>query len=125
MKLSQNLRKISLLNDRELSHPQVMQLRKLFKMMANDTRLRILQALIQSSELCVNELANTIGMKPQAISNQLQRMADQGILGSRREGNSIYYSIIDPCVPEIMDRAYCLIEMSKKTVRVKRQSKSL
>ncbi len=37
-------------------------------------------------------------MRPQAVSNQLQRLLDRGILGSRREGNSIIYRIVDPCV---------------------------
>ena|SRR3990172_4782760 len=100
-----------------LSDARTTQLKRLFKMMANDTRLRILHALIRSGELCVNDLAKALGMKPQAISNQLQRMVDQGILGPRREGNNIYYTIIDPCVPDIMDRAFCLIEMSNKTPR--------
>ncbi|MCI0612109.1 metalloregulator ArsR/SmtB family transcription factor, partial [bacterium] len=71
-------------------------------------------ALIRSRELCVNEIAETVGMKPQAISNQLQKMVDCGIVQSRRNGNNIYYTIIDPCVPEILDRALCLMKSSQR-----------
>lgn len=49
-------------------------------------------------------------MKTQAVSNQLQRLAGRGILASRREGNSIHYRIIDPCVLDLLDRGLCLTE---------------
>lgn len=49
-------------------------------------------------------------MKPQAVSNQLQRLAGQGIVGSRREAQSIYYQIIDPCVEGLLDQGLCLAE---------------
>ena len=51
----------------------------LFKMLASDTRLRLLHALSRSNELCVTELADAVGMKPQAVSNQLQRLIDREI----------------------------------------------
>src|SRR5512134_2270745 len=70
----------------------------LFKVMANDTRLRLLHALAREGELGVTALARAVGMKPQAVSNQLRRLADCGILDSRRNGNGILYRIVDPCV---------------------------
>jgi DNA-binding transcriptional ArsR family regulator len=111
--------KLVLLDRIDLSALQVVKLKGLFKMIGNETRLLILHALIRSGELCVNDIARALSMKPQTISNQLQRMADKGILGSRREGNSIYYKITDPCVPEILDRALCLIEMTNKSMKSK------
>jgi DNA-binding transcriptional ArsR family regulator len=105
---------LSLANRLPTSRLDVVQLRQTFKILANETRLRLLHALIRSAELCVNDLADAIGMKPQAVSNQLQRMVDCGIVGSRRSGNNIYYKIVDPCVPELLDRALCLIATSKR-----------
>ena len=75
---------------------QAAALMRLFKVFANDTRLRLLHALVREEELCVSELAESVGMKPQAVSNQLQRLVDRGIVGSRRNGINIYYRIIDP-----------------------------
>ena len=89
-------------------------LKRIFKALGNETRLRMLHSLICGKELCVNEIAEGIGMKPQAISNQLQKMVDLGIVGSRRDGNNIYYRIVDPCVPEILDRTLCLIQTSSR-----------
>ena len=84
-------------------------LMKLFKVFANDTRLRLLHALVREGEVCVNDLAALVEMKPQAVSNQLQRLVDRGILGSRRDGINIYYRIVDPCVPILLERGLCLI----------------
>lgn len=66
--------------------------------------------LVREEELGVNELAAAVGMKPQAISNQLQRLAAQGIVESRRNGNQILYRILDPCVPALLDQGLCLAE---------------
>lgn len=97
--------------DRPLLSPeQAGSLEDLFKVLANDTRLRLLHALVRSDELCVGDLAEAVGMTPQAVSNQLQRLVDRSILGSRRVGNNIYYRMIDPCVPSLLDLGLCLLE---------------
>ena len=99
------------LRDRELlTAKQAASLMSIFKVLANDTRLRLLHALVRNDELCVTNLAEIMNMKPQAISNQLQRLVDRGILGYRRDGNQIYYHIIDPCVISLLDRGLCLTE---------------
>ena len=82
----------------------------LFKVLANDTRLRLLHALVRAGELCVTELAEAVGMTPQAVSNQLQRLVDRGILGARRNGNNVHYRIVDPCVTNLLDYGLCLTE---------------
>jgi DNA-binding transcriptional ArsR family regulator len=102
------------LDERPLISPeQATELMGLFKVFANDTRLRLLHALARSGELCVGELADAVAMKPQAVSNQLQRLVDRGILGSRRDGTSIHYRIVDPCVTSLLDLGLCLTEDSE------------
>jgi DNA-binding transcriptional ArsR family regulator len=89
---------------------QAADLMHVFKVLANDTRLRLLHALARAGELSVGDLAAAVAMKPQAVSNQLQRLADRGILGYRRHGNSIIYRIVDPCVISLLDQGLCLTE---------------
>jgi hypothetical protein len=48
----------------------------LFKVLANDTRIRILHHIVRSGEATVTDIAKTLGMKPQAVSNQLVRLSD-------------------------------------------------
>jgi DNA-binding transcriptional ArsR family regulator len=99
------------LQDRPLLTPeQASGLETLFSVLANDTRLRLLHALARSGELSVTELAEAIDMKPQAVSNQLQRLSDLGILASRRNGVIIRYRIADRCVASVLDYGLCLLE---------------
>lgn len=90
------------------------ELGRLFKMLASNTRLRVLHALERAGELCVTDLATEVGMAPQAISNQLQRLADRRIVTFRREGNRLFYRAADPCVSGLLDLGLCLLEESEK-----------
>lgn len=104
-----------------LSPVQAGGLSAVFKVLANDTRLRLLHALIRAEELCVTDLADTIGMRPQAVSNQLQRLSDLGILAARRDGNNVYYRVIDMCVRSLLDQALCLMEGVSRQQRGERR----
>jgi DNA-binding transcriptional ArsR family regulator len=93
-----------------LSYAQAGDLAVLFKILANDTRLRLLHALACGGELTPTALADAVGMKAQAVSNQLQRLLDRGILATRRQGNYIHYRIADRCVTGLLDLGLCLME---------------
>ncbi len=85
-----------------------------FQVLADATRLRLLHALVRAGEMCVSDLARAVEMKPQAVSNQLQRLLDRGILAARRNGNYIHYRIIDSCVVGLLDLGICLTEDARK-----------
>lgn len=104
------------LSDRPLiSGRQAADLVVLFKVLGNDTRVRLLHALHRDGRVSVGELAEQVGMRPQAVSNQLQRLADRGMVEARRDGNRIFYSIADPCIPAVLDLALCLTEETAVT----------
>ncbi|MGC4939228.1 ArsR/SmtB family transcription factor [Kribbella sp. DT2] len=86
------------------------ELEGVFKVLANDTRLRLLHALVRDEELSVSQLAEAVDLRAQAVSNQLQRLVDKGILATRRDGNRIFYRIEDRCVVGLLDLAWCLSE---------------
>ena len=105
------------LAERELMTPkQADALAKLFAILAGATRLRLLHALLRSGELCTTELADAIGMKAQAVSNQLRSLVHQGILVDRREGPHVYYRIIDPCISSLLNLGVCLLEDARTGV---------
>jgi ArsR family transcriptional regulator, lead/cadmium/zinc/bismuth-responsive transcriptional repressor len=81
----------------------------LFKVLANDNRLRILHAIHLGGEVSPSDIAEEIGASQQAVSNQLQRLADQRIVHARRDGKRVLYRIVDPCVPGLMDLGVCLL----------------
>jgi DNA-binding transcriptional ArsR family regulator len=92
-----------------LADPVAGDLAQLFKVLANDNRLRMLHAVHRAGELSVSDIAEEVGASQQAVSNQLQRLVDQRIVHARRDGQRVLYKIIDPCVPGLMDLGVCLI----------------
>jgi ArsR family transcriptional regulator, lead/cadmium/zinc/bismuth-responsive transcriptional repressor len=93
-----------------LTFVQAVKVMALFKVLANDTRVRLLHHLVRSGEATVTDMARTLGMKPQAVSNQLQRLSDTGMLTWRRDGNHIHYRVVNGCVAPLLDLALCLME---------------
>ena len=85
------------------------ELAQLFKVLANDTRLRILHAIHLADEVSPSDIALAVDASQQTVSNQLQRLADQRIVHARRDGQRVLYRIIDPCVPGLMDLGVCLL----------------
>lgn len=70
---------------------------RLFQVVGNGTRLRILLGLSQH-ELCVCDLSVLLGMTKSAVSHQLANLRDEGLVKSRREGRVVYYATADPHV---------------------------
>ncbi len=59
----------------------------------NEVRLKILYLLEEEKELCPCDLSDILGMSIPAISQHLRKMKDGGIIGARKEGQTIYYSL--------------------------------
>ena len=68
-----------------------------FRMLGEPQRLRILQVL-ESGEKAVSQIVETLQGNQPNISKHLQALNEAGLVGRRREGNSIFYSIADPVV---------------------------
>ncbi len=86
----------------------------LFRVLSNDTRIRILHHIIRNGEASVTDIARALEMKPQAISNQLIRLSDTRMLASRRDGNNVFYRVENCCVAPLLDLALCLMESGTK-----------
>ncbi|MCQ2518744.1 MAG: metalloregulator ArsR/SmtB family transcription factor [Lachnospiraceae bacterium] len=69
-------------------------LSKFFKVMGDPTRMRIMWVL-HREEMCVCDLACTLGMTKSAISHQLAVLRDSDLVKNRRDGKTIYYSLSD------------------------------
>lgn len=94
------------------------ELAQVFEVLASDTRLRLLHALVLLGDPCMSELAEAVGMKPQAVSNQLRRLVDLGILSTRRHVAHVHYRIVDPCVTKLMYHGLCVNEEAQHQARV-------
>ncbi len=67
---------------------------ELFKALGDSTRIRILHAL-SLDELCVCDLAATLGMTQSAISHQLRILRMARLVKYRKSGKMAYYSLDD------------------------------
>lgn len=92
-----------------LTSPEVDELAGVFRVLASDTRLKILHAIARAGETSVTDIAADVEASAQTVSNHLQRMADQRIVGTRRDGNRIYYRLTDPCVGGLIELGLCLL----------------
>lgn len=66
---------------------------EILAMLADPTRLKILLSLAKGGELCVCDLADVLDREVSAISHQLRRLKDRGLVKNRREGLTIYYRL--------------------------------
>ena len=77
----------------EVSDSMVRELAQVFKLLSDETRLRILFYLAQNSELHVTDLCNRLGQSQPAVSHHLALLRVSGLIESRREGKHNFYSV--------------------------------
>ena len=77
----------------------------LLKALAHEGRLLILCHLA-SGEKSVTELEQFLGARQAAVSQQLARLRLEGLVNSRREGKSIFYSLGDPRAARVVALMY-------------------
>lgn len=73
-----------------------------FKLLGDLTRVKIIGAL-DCRELCVCDIANILGMTKSAVSHQLALLRKAGFAVCRREGKTVYYSLADTHIREILE----------------------
>ena len=76
------------------------------KILGSETRVKILLVLIDAhdNEICVKNIAETIGLSHSATSHQLAKLNDHGIVRPSREGQTMCYCLTDsPLATTIVD----------------------
>jgi len=74
----------------------------LLKAMGHDGRLTILCHL-RTGPKSVTELENLLSARQAIVSQQLARLRLEGLVSARREGQAIFYSLLDPKVTEMIE----------------------
>jgi DNA-binding transcriptional ArsR family regulator len=77
-----------------LSDASAVALADTFKVLGDTTRVRILDALSRA-ELCVADIAQTIGLSESAVSHQLALLRNTRLVRTRRDGRQIFYTLDD------------------------------
>jgi ArsR family transcriptional regulator len=72
-----------------------------FKTLSHPARIRVLELLGQR-ERAVSELLPEIGVEAANLSQQLAVLRKAGLVMTRKEGSSVYYSLTSPRVAELL-----------------------
>lgn len=78
-------------------------LAEFFKVFADSTRMKIINALMDS-ELCVCDIAAIVGTTQSAISHQLRILKQSKLVKYRKDGKVVYYSLDDEHIAEIVKK---------------------
>ena len=76
-------------------------LAELFKVFGDSTRIKILYSLFET-ELCVYDIARLLHLSHSSVSHQLRILKNSKLVKFRREGKSVFYSLDDDHVREII-----------------------
>lgn len=80
---------------------QAGQAARTLKLLANERRLLILCKL-GAGEESAGALTETAGLSQSALSQHLAKMREEGLVATRRDGQTVYYRIADPKVASLL-----------------------
>ena len=95
------------LRDRRADEEAVDRKLRAFKALANDHRIRILEAL-RDGELCACELEAILDAPQSTVATHLGRLRDVGLVHTRKSGKWTYYRIADTATLQLLDVAEAL-----------------
>lgn len=74
-----------------------------FRVLSEPARVKIVSALLEAGELCVCDLAATVGLSETATSQHLRILRAQRAVRHRRDGRIVYYALADAHIRLLMD----------------------
>lgn len=102
---------------RELLHqsPGVEEMSDLFKALADRGRVQILMAL-SAQEMCVCDLAALLEVSESAASHQMRLLRNMNLVKNRRDGQVLYYRLVDNHVTELISIAQAHVAEQNNSV---------
>ena len=97
--------------------PAVKDLVKVFKLLSDETRLRILFDLSRCDELHVRALCDLLEQSQPAVSHHLALLRMAGLIECRREGKHNFYRVIPERLQALLDRVFADVPESERIVR--------
>jgi DNA-binding transcriptional ArsR family regulator len=76
---------------------------RLFKLLADATRLRIVYFLMQQKEIHVRALCERLGQSQPAVSHHLSLLRSAGLIDARRQGKHNFYRLLPDGFQEVLD----------------------
>jgi len=96
---------VASLKERLPSDEVVGDLTTLFRLLADPTRLRIVDALTAGEELCACDLSHVLGISLAATSDQLRALREAGLVAHRNDGRMAYYRLRNGLLADLVAQA--------------------
>ncbi len=100
---------------KEISLETNRSLAEMFKVFADENRLRIIYSLL-NEELCVCDLCELLNLNQSAVSHQLQTLKASKLVKYRKDGKQVYYTLEDEHVDAILRMALAHINEEKSKI---------
>lgn len=97
--------RVAAVRERMPGPAQVEELARIFQVLAEPARARIVTALLEAGELCVCDLAAVVDQRETVTSQHLRVLRAAGTVRNRRDGRMVHYSLADGHVRLLMDVA--------------------
>lgn len=78
---------------------------RLFTLLAEPTRLKVMYLLGQAPELCVCDVSNALEISVGMASHHLRKLRDVGLLKHRTDGKWVYYALRSRSALRLVERA--------------------
>lgn len=84
-----------------MSKPLYQAKAEFFKALAHPARIRVLE-LLSEREHSVSEMLPEVGIEPAHLSQQLSLLRKMNLVVTRKEGSTVFYSLVSPQVAELL-----------------------
>ena len=101
---------------KEITQEMNRSLAEMFKVFADETRLRIICSLL-NEELCVCDLCELLNLNQSTVSHQLQILRTSKLVKYRKEGKQVYYTSEDEHIDAILRMAIAHIKEKENAGR--------
>lgn len=88
----------------ELDNETSLRLAEIFKVLGDQTRIKLLSLLVAEDEMCVCDIATALHMQQSAISHQLRVLRNARLVKFRKAGKEAFYSLDDDHVVRLMSQ---------------------
>ena|SRR5438309_1818669 len=92
------------------------ELEKISKALADETRLRIFEAISGARQMTCGEIVSMRGVTPATVSHHLKILTEAGLIACRRQGQFVYSHAVPETIAAYV-RALAKIARRKKPVR--------
>ena len=90
---------------------------RIFKLLSDETRLRVLFYLTRADEMHVRALCDVLGQSQPAVSHHLALLRVAGLIEPRREGKHNYYRLVTEHLEKLLDTLFASVPAAERRLR--------